>query len=77
MIKQRAASNILPNTLRELELLVLEALWQQPHLIDRIKQGHFYTYFSSVSLSKLLARLMGDVTQLLDIGRLKTILSSS
>ncbi len=32
MIRQRAASNVLPNTLGELELLILEVLWQQPHL---------------------------------------------
>ncbi len=108
MIKQRAASNVLPNTLGELELLVLEALWQQPHLdakaiceklprnkvpslstvqstlerlykknlVDRIKQGHSYNYFSSVSRSKLLARLMSDVIHLLHDGRLETILSS-
>ncbi len=32
MLKKRSSSNILPNTLGELELVVLEALWQQPHL---------------------------------------------
>ena len=32
MIRKRSSSNILPNTLGELELVVLEALWQQPNL---------------------------------------------
>lgn len=32
MIKKRSSSNMLPNTLGELELGVLEALWQEPHL---------------------------------------------
>jgi len=32
MIRKRSSSNVLPNTLGELELVVLEALWQQPHL---------------------------------------------
>jgi predicted transcriptional regulator len=32
MIKRLSSSNVLPNTLGELELLVLEALWQKPHL---------------------------------------------
>ncbi|MES3007589.1 MAG: BlaI/MecI/CopY family transcriptional regulator [Pseudomonadota bacterium] len=31
MIKKRSSSNVLPNTLGELELLVMQALWQQPH----------------------------------------------
>lgn len=108
MIRKRSSSNILPNTLGELELLVLEALWQQPHLdakmvcgripshkqpslntvqstlerlykkglVDRIKNGHAYSYFASVSRSNLLGRLMGDVIHLLHDGRLETILSS-
>ncbi len=108
MIKRRSSSNVLPNTLGELELLVMEALWQQPHqdaknvcsnipsdrqptlntvqstlerlykkgLVDRIKSGHAYTYYASVSRSNLLARLMGDVIHLLHDGRLETILSS-
>jgi predicted transcriptional regulator len=108
MIKKRSSSNVLPNTLGELELLVMEALWQQPHqdaknvcnniprarqpslstvqstlerlykkgLVDRIKTGHAYTYYSSVSRSSLLARLMGDVIHLLHDGRLETILNS-
>ncbi|MEK7260334.1 MAG: BlaI/MecI/CopY family transcriptional regulator [Pseudomonadota bacterium] len=108
MIKKRSSSNVLPNTLGELELLVMEALWQQPHqdaknvcsnipsnkqptlstvqstlerlykkgLVDRIKSGHAYTYYASVSRSNLLARLMGDVIHLLHDGRLETILSS-
>lgn len=32
MIRKRSSSNMLPNTLGELELGVLEALWQEPHL---------------------------------------------
>ncbi len=32
MIKKRSSSNVLPNTLGELELGVLEALWETPHL---------------------------------------------
>lgn len=32
MIKKRSSSNMLPNTLGELELGVLEALWQEPQL---------------------------------------------
>lgn len=32
MIKKRSSSNVLPNTLGELELGVLEALWACPHL---------------------------------------------
>ena len=32
MIKKRSSSNVLPNTLGELELGVMEALWQTPHL---------------------------------------------
>ncbi len=108
MIRKRSSSNILPNTLGELELLVLEALWQQPHLdakmvcskiprhkapslntvqstlerlykkglVDRIKNGHAFTYFTCVSRSNLLGRLMSDVIHLLHDGRLETILSS-
>lgn len=108
MIRKRSSSNILPNTLGELELLVLEALWQEPHLdakmvcgkipgskqpslntvqstlerlckkglVDRIKNGHAYSYFASVSRGNLLGRLMGDVIHLLHDGRLETILSS-
>ncbi|MDX1490679.1 MAG: BlaI/MecI/CopY family transcriptional regulator [Pseudohongiellaceae bacterium] len=108
MIKRRSSSNILPNTLGELELVVLEALWRKPHLdaktvhesipkgrrpslntvqstlerlykktlVDRVKQGHAYTYFASVSRSNLLGRLMGDVIGLLHDGKLETILSS-
>lgn len=109
MVKKRSLSNILPNTLGELELVVLEVLWQRPHLdakavfekivigrrpsslntvqstlerlykkelVDRIKTGHAYTYFASVSRSNLLGRLMGDVIGLLHDGKLETILSS-
>lgn len=109
MVKKRSSSNILPNTLGELELIVLEVLWQRPHLdaktvfenivigrrpsslntvqstlerlykkelVDRIKTGHAYTYFASVSRSNLLGRLMGDVIGLLHDGKLETILSS-
>jgi predicted transcriptional regulator len=108
MIKRRSSSNVLPNTLGELELGVMEALWQQPHLdakvvcsriplirqpslstvqstlerlykkrlVDRIKNGHAYTYHASVSRSNLLGRLLGDVIHLLHDGKLETILNS-
>lgn len=108
MIKRRSSSNVLPSTLGELELGVMEALWDAPHqdakslfegmpkfrkstlstvqstlerlyrkeLVDREKRGHAYFYFASVSRSKLLGRIMGDVIHLLHDGRLETILSS-
>lgn len=112
MLKTRSSSNILGNNLGELELRVLEVLWQRPHLdarqvrealiraasqsrapslstvqstlerlfrkthIDRIKQGHAYTYHASVSRGSLLGRMLGDVIQLLHDGRMETILSS-
>tara|TARA_R100001039_G_scaffold38129_1_gene38598 strand:+ start:1078 stop:1545 length:468 start_codon:yes stop_codon:yes gene_type:complete len=112
MLKTRSSSNILSHNLGELELRVLEALWQRPHLdarqvresldadsparrapslstvqstlerlyrktyVDRIKQGHAFTYHASVSRGKLLGRMLGDVIQLLHDGRMETILSS-
>lgn len=112
MLKTRSSSNILSHNLGELELRVLEALWQRPHLdarqvrealsaeipqrrtpglstiqstlerlfrkayIDRIKQGHAFTYHASVSRGNLLGRMLGDVIQLLHDGRMETILSS-
>lgn len=104
----RSSSNILSTNLGELELQVLETLWQRPHLdarevraalsgikvpglstvqstlerlyrkkfVDRIKHGHAYTYFSSVSRSALLGKMLGDVIQLLHDGKMETILSS-
>lgn len=53
----------------------LERLYKKG-LVDRIKNGHAYSYFTSVSRSNLLGRLMGDVIHLLHDGRLETILSS-
>lgn len=112
MLKTRSSSNILSHNLGELELRVLEVLWQRPHLdarqvrevldagnsqrfapslstiqstlerlyrktyVDRIKQGHAFTYHTSVSRGKLLGRMLGDVIQLLHDGRMETILSS-
>ena len=112
MLKTRSSSNILSHNLGELELRVLEALWQRPHLdarqvreildadsptrrapslstiqstlerlyrktyIDRIKQGHAFTYYAAVSRGKLLGRMLGYVIQLLHDGRMETILSS-
>ncbi|KKO12848.1 BlaI/MecI/CopY family transcriptional regulator [Pseudohongiella sp.] len=108
----RSSSNILSHNLGELELRVLEALWQRPHLdarqihealcaqtpprrtpglntiqstlerlfrkayVDRIKQGHAFTYHASVSRGNLLGRMLGDVIKLLHDGRMETILSS-
>lgn len=45
-------------------------------LLARVKHGYAYTYSCSVSRPDLLARLMGDVIQLLHDGRMETILSS-
>lgn len=53
----------------------LERLYRKTH-VDRIKQGHAYTYHASVSRGSLLGRMMGDVIQLLHDGRMETILSS-
>lgn len=53
----------------------LERLFRKTH-IDRIKQGHAYTYHASVSRGSLLGRMLGDVIQLLHDGRMETILSS-
>lgn len=108
MIKNKSASNVMSTNLGELELHVLQVLWQQPHIdarevreklgvarapslstvqstlerlyrktyVDRIKQGHAYTYHASVSRGSLLGRMLGDVIQLLHDGRMETILSS-
>lgn len=104
----KSSSNIISTHLGELELRVLEILWQRPHLdarqvrealgvlrapslstvqstlerlyrktyVDRLKQGHAYTYHASVSRSGLLGRILGDVIQLLHDGKMETILSS-
>lgn len=104
----KSSSNIISTHLGELELRVLEILWQQPHLdarqvrealgvlrvpslstvqstlerlyrktyLDRLKQGHAYTYHASVTRSGLLGRILGDVIQLLHDGKMETILSS-
>jgi predicted transcriptional regulator len=104
----KSSSNIISTHLGELELRVLETLWQRPHLdarqvrealgvlrvpslstvqstlerlyrktyVDRLKQGHAYTYHASVSRSGLLGRILGDVIQLLHDGKMETILSS-
>jgi predicted transcriptional regulator len=104
----KSSSNIISTHLGELELRVLEILWQQPHLdarqvrealgvlrvpslstvqstlerlyrktyVDRLKQGHAYTYHASVTRSGLLGRILGDVIQLLHDGKMETILSS-
>ena len=58
MIKKRSASNMLPNTLGELELGVLEALWQEPDLdakaicqrIPAIRQPSLSTVQSTLEL---------------------------
>ena len=104
----KSSSNIISTHLGELELRVLETLWQRPHLdarqvrealgvlrvpslstvqstlerlyrktyLNRLKQGHAYTYHASVSRSGLLGRILGDVIQLLHDGKMETILSS-
>ncbi len=104
----KSSSNIISTHLGELELRVLEILWQRPHLdarqvrealgvlrapslstvqstlerlyrktyVDRLKQGHAYTYHASVTRSGLLGRILGDVIQLLHDGKMETILSS-
>ena len=53
----------------------LERLYRKTY-IDRIKQGHAFTYHASVSRGNLLGRMLGDVIQLLHDGRMETILSS-
>ena len=104
----KSSSNIINTHLGELELRVLEILWQRPHLdarqvrealgvlrapslstvqstlerlyrktyLNRLKQGHAYTYHASVTRSGLLGRILGDVIQLLHDGKMETILSS-
>ncbi|MEX0737718.1 MAG: BlaI/MecI/CopY family transcriptional regulator [Pseudohongiella sp.] len=53
----------------------LERLYRKTY-IDRIKQGHAFTYHATVSRGNLLGRMLGDVIQLLHDGRMETILSS-
>lgn len=53
----------------------LERLFRKTH-VDRIKQGHAFTYHATVSRGDLLGRMLGDVIQLLHDGRMETILSS-
>lgn len=53
----------------------LERLHRKKH-VDRVKNGHAYTYRASVSRASLLGKMMGDVIQLLHDGRMETILSS-
>ncbi|MEX0901122.1 MAG: BlaI/MecI/CopY family transcriptional regulator [Pseudohongiellaceae bacterium] len=45
-------------------------------LLERRKVSHAYQYHACISRQNLLARLMGDVIQLLHDGRMDTILSS-
>ena len=105
---RRAASSVKVSNLGELELRVMEVLWQRPHLdarqvreslsggrvpslstvqsalerlfrkqyVDRIRHGQAYSYFSAVSRSALLGRMLGNVIQLLHDGKMETILSS-
>ncbi|ALO45711.1 BlaI/MecI/CopY family transcriptional regulator [Pseudohongiella spirulinae] len=105
---RKAASNVKISNLGELELRVMEVLWQRPHLdarqvrdslsgarvpslstiqsalerlfrkqyVDRVKHGQAYFYFSTVSRSALLGRMLGNVIQLLHDGKMETILSS-
>lgn len=53
----------------------LERLFRKEY-VGRVKQGHAYTYYASVSRGNLLGRMLGDVIQLLHDGRMDTILSS-
>ncbi|MEX2130514.1 MAG: BlaI/MecI/CopY family transcriptional regulator [Pseudohongiellaceae bacterium] len=112
MSRKRQATNILNRQLGQLELMVLEILWQQPgldakailaqlnqpgsamrtgslstvqstlerlvkkELLSRTKSGLAYQYHPTANRSHLLARMMGEVIQLLHDGRLETILSS-
>ncbi|MFM1897153.1 MAG: hypothetical protein RLZZ385_2227 [Pseudomonadota bacterium] len=45
-------------------------------LLSRIKYSHAFRYEATLSRPSLLARMMGDVIQLLHDGKLETILSS-
>ena len=53
----------------------LERLYKK-ELLSRSKSGLAYIYHPTTSRSQLLARMMGEVIQLLHDGRLETILSS-
>lgn len=53
----------------------LERLYRKTY-VDRLKQGHAYSYHASVSRGRLLGRILGDVIQLLHDGKMETILSS-
>ncbi|WP_237133602.1 BlaI/MecI/CopY family transcriptional regulator [Pseudohongiella sp. O18] len=53
----------------------LERLYRKS-FVDRIKQGHAYSYFVTVSRGALLARMLGEAIHLLHDGRMETILSS-
>lgn len=53
----------------------LERLYRKAY-VDRIKQGHAYNYYATVTRGNLLGRMLGDVIQILHDGRMETILSS-
>jgi predicted transcriptional regulator len=53
----------------------LERFYRKAY-VDRLKQGHAYSYHASVSRGRLLGRILGDVIQLLHDGKMETILSS-
>lgn len=56
MIKRRSSSNVLPNTLGELELGVMEALWSAPHL-DAKAISERMPHFRKSSLSTVQSTL--------------------
>ena len=53
----------------------LERLYRKSY-VDRIKHGHAFSYFVTISRSALLARMLGEAIHLLHDGRMETILSS-
>lgn len=53
----------------------LERLYRETY-VDRLMQGHSYSYHASVSRGRLLGRILGDVVRLLHDGKMETILSS-
>ena len=53
----------------------LERLYHKMYL-DRIRQGQSYSYFTTVSRSVLLGKMLSNVVQLLRDGKMETILSS-
>lgn len=53
----------------------LERLFRKNY-VERVKQGHAYAYFATVTRGKLLGRMLGDVIQILHDGSMETILSS-